>query len=752
MNSQGKSRANRKKSKKPKTDGLSRKGSHGGSHESCHSSQEGQHDQLETQAKKRKADLLCYRGLRNQGATCYLNSVLQTLFMTEEFRKAVIELKLSNGKKNCVSEALQMLFHDLESGKPGSATTYRVTNALEIRNVCEQQDAAEYYQKILSLTENKAAEIFQGEKKHSTVCKYGSHDPVEELNSFFSLAIPMDSDERLINIEQSFGALFDSMVMEGEDQLYCKTCQDKTDMEMRCTILEWPEVLTLHLQRFNLDYSYMVYRKNNCPVKIPLQLKVQDESGVDYQYDLYAVVNHSGSLSGGHYYADIKSSTDQQWYEFNDSSVHRIDSLHDNRQSKQACLLFYRKCQTEATKQDSCESNIQQDKDVVKGRKSGELSVSQTNTNIQNEMNPEHTLPQQDPDHINIENQHTDFTAKAEMNSNDDTTENQATPNIHSGAAEDNIQSTEMHHPDFSSHLIIDKQQPSQRRDSDITGSSFPEVSPSTSTASGEHEEGFRDMSHPQSNTNQMCINPEDTVYPSNQNPDGTHIYTESNYDSQSTPINKRNRPVYPKNCVSETEAKLSLSTADESTPEKQIETTNKDNLSLSTSNISFGSAVCQLSVNELNSESNTGENELIHEEDQFTAELNSETKSKPTCRDKSISAMDGQFSMKNFNNKLKPREKKENLNTKLYSKIEADMVLKDCHNDSQPKTVSQSLPEETVVLIPESVDLESHETKNKNSDSDVDEETAQKNNLLEETNDNKKQKNRHRVCGCCCC
>lgn len=43
-------------------------------------------------------------------------------------------------------------------------------------------------------------QIFQGEKKHSTVCKYGSHDPVEELNSFFSLAIPMDSDERLINI------------------------------------------------------------------------------------------------------------------------------------------------------------------------------------------------------------------------------------------------------------------------------------------------------------------------------------------------------------------------------------------------------------------------------------------------------------------------------------------------------------------------------------------------------------------------
>ncbi|XP_056308078.1 ubiquitin carboxyl-terminal hydrolase 47-like [Danio aesculapii] len=455
------SRTNRKKSKKTNRDGLSRKGSH----ESCHSSQEGQHDQWETQTKKWKPDFLCYRGLRNQGATCYLNSVLQTLFMTEEFRKAVVELKLSNGKENCVSKALQNLFHDLEPGQPGSAATNRVTSALEIRNVCEQQDAAEYYQKILSLTGNKAAEIFQGEKKHSTACKYGSHDSVEELNSFFSLAIAMDSDQHLINIKKSFGTLFDSVLMEGEDQLYCETCQIMTDMEMKCTILKWPEVLTLHLQRFNLDYSYMVYRKNNCPVKIPLQLKVQDESGVDYQYDLYAVVNHSGSLSGGHYYADIKSSEDQQWYEFNDSSVHRIDSLRDNRQSKKACLLFFRKCQTKAIKQDACESNIQQDQDAVKGRESGELSVSQTNTNIQNKMNPEHTVPQQDPDHINIENQHpTESTAKAEINSDDETTENQATPSIHSGAAEGNIQSTETHHPDFSRHLIIDKQQPSQRQ------------------------------------------------------------------------------------------------------------------------------------------------------------------------------------------------------------------------------------------------------------------------------------------------
>lgn len=30
-----------------------------------------------------------YRGLVNEGSTCYLNSLLQTLFMTPEFRKNV---------------------------------------------------------------------------------------------------------------------------------------------------------------------------------------------------------------------------------------------------------------------------------------------------------------------------------------------------------------------------------------------------------------------------------------------------------------------------------------------------------------------------------------------------------------------------------------------------------------------------------------------------------------------------------------
>eukprot|EP00981_Chlorochromonas_danica_P009769 scaffold2815_cov180-Ochromonas_danica.AAC.4 len=45
----------------------------------------------------------------------------------------------------------------------------------------------------------------------------------------------------------------------------------------------------------------------------------------EWVYELYAVLIHSGSLHGGHYYAYIKDLTSGGWYNFNDSTVTPID-------------------------------------------------------------------------------------------------------------------------------------------------------------------------------------------------------------------------------------------------------------------------------------------------------------------------------------------------------------------------------------------------------------------------------------------
>lgn len=52
-------------------------------------------------------DHATFVGLRNQGATCYLNSLLQSVYMIPEFRNAILRLPLcvrASFNKFCVSD------------------------------------------------------------------------------------------------------------------------------------------------------------------------------------------------------------------------------------------------------------------------------------------------------------------------------------------------------------------------------------------------------------------------------------------------------------------------------------------------------------------------------------------------------------------------------------------------------------------------------------------------------------------------
>lgn len=56
-------------------------------------------------------------------------------------------------------------------------------------------------------------------------------------------------------------------------------------------------------------------------------------------YDLYAVCNHMGTMSGGHYTAYCKNPTDLQWYLYDDTRVEKM--IPDKVISSSAYLLFY---------------------------------------------------------------------------------------------------------------------------------------------------------------------------------------------------------------------------------------------------------------------------------------------------------------------------------------------------------------------------------------------------------------------------
>lgn len=45
-----------------------------------------------------------------------------------------------------------------------------------------------------------------------------------------------------------------------------------------------------------------------------------------YVYELFSIMVHSGSASGGHYYAYIKDFCTGEWFCFNDQSVTRVSA------------------------------------------------------------------------------------------------------------------------------------------------------------------------------------------------------------------------------------------------------------------------------------------------------------------------------------------------------------------------------------------------------------------------------------------
>lgn len=65
------------------------------------------------------------------------------------------------------------------------------------------------------------------------------------------------------------------------------------------------------------------------------------QEGISSVYDLFGVVNHFGSLNGGHYTATCKNSIDDNWYYFNDSSVSGAGG--QKFMSDAAYILFYRR-------------------------------------------------------------------------------------------------------------------------------------------------------------------------------------------------------------------------------------------------------------------------------------------------------------------------------------------------------------------------------------------------------------------------
>ena len=128
--------------------------------------------------------------------------------------------------------------------------------------------------------------------------------------------------------------------LTGDNAWFNDKTNKKENIKKNTVFWNLPTVLIIDLKRFNNSN-----RKINSIVSTPftdvdLSKYVKGYGAQSYVYDLFGTGNHSGSVYGGHYTANIKN-PNSKWYTFNDTN---ITEINENKVINQhTYCLFYRK-------------------------------------------------------------------------------------------------------------------------------------------------------------------------------------------------------------------------------------------------------------------------------------------------------------------------------------------------------------------------------------------------------------------------
>jgi len=274
-------------------------------------------------------------GLQNEGATCYLNSYLQALFHLPRFRREVYAIDTNgDGLDNpSVPLALQCIFYELQTRKGSSVSTRVLTRSFERAENWKwssherfmQHDAHEFSRKFLDELEPKMVglkEMLCGKEK--TVFSWGEDQTKSMDQEFYDMLLNVKGCDSL---EFALEQFCQPESLQGDNQYDTGTEEGRKDA-LKSTFFDvLPPVLSINLKRFEPDEKkFGTYKKVNdsqtFPETLVLPKSCLTSNVATATYKLYAVLSHSGTVSGGHYFAFMRPDLDSQtWYKFDDQSV-----------------------------------------------------------------------------------------------------------------------------------------------------------------------------------------------------------------------------------------------------------------------------------------------------------------------------------------------------------------------------------------------------------------------------------------------
>ncbi|XP_046627893.1 ubiquitin carboxyl-terminal hydrolase 34 [Neodiprion virginianus] len=312
-----------------------------------------------------------YVGLTNLGATCYMASCMQHLYMMPQARISILGADCAEANKHQLTlRELQRMFAYLQESErkaynPRSfCRVYTMDHAP--LNTGEQKDMAEFFIDLVSKLEemtmdlkNLVKTLFCGVISNNVVsldCEHVSRT----LEEFYTVRCQV-ADMR--NLYESLDEVTVKDTLEGDNMYTCSQCGKKVRAEKRACFKKLPHILCFNTMRYTFNMVTMLKEKVNTHFSFPLRLdmsgyvekklmpqhyqeeKIASEkrksesegsSGVaddkeateHHQYDLIGVTVHTGTADGGHYYSFIRDRTSpnkNKWFLFNDAEVKPFD-------------------------------------------------------------------------------------------------------------------------------------------------------------------------------------------------------------------------------------------------------------------------------------------------------------------------------------------------------------------------------------------------------------------------------------------